>query len=345
MKRMLTAATVLLLLTGCGTTESAADPQAAQMQSADLFAMDTYMNLKAYGSNASNALRAAEERITELERTFSVTDAESEVWAANHAGGAPVPVSPDFTAILDTARQVSAESSGALCISLYPLLQAWGFTTGSYQVPQNDDIAALLALADDSALTVSDGMLSVPDSMQIDLGALVKGYTGDAVMQVMQENDISAAIVSLGGNVQAMGTKPDGSPWNVAITNPFDPDNSFGIVQITDQAVITSGNYERYFEDDAGKRYCHILDPADGYPAENGLVSVTVIGDSGVRCDALSTALYVEGTEQAAAHWKRCSDFEMILVTDDGCVMVSEGIADRFQSDGTMPVEVMHREE
>ena len=102
---------------------------------------------------------------------------------------------------------------------------------------------------------------------------------------------------------------------------------------------------ERYFEDDAGKRYCHILDPADGYPAENGLVSVTVIGDSGVRCDALSTALYVEGTEQAAAHWKRCSDFEMILVTDDGCVMVSEGIADRFQSDGTMPVEVMHREE
>ena len=108
---------------------------------------------------------------------------------------------------------------------------------------------------------------------------------------------------------------------------------------------MTSGNYERFFKDDDGNLYWHILDPADGRPADNGLVSVTVIGSSGVRCDALSTALFVEGTERAVAHWRAAGDFEMVLVTSDAKVLVSEGIADAFTPTGDLPYEVLHYDE
>ena len=241
------------------------------------------------------------------------------------------------------AEQVAAESKNALSVSIYPVLRAWGFTTGSYQVPSDDELTELLTHTGDARITLEEQMLTVPEDMEIDLGALVKGYTSDAVMEILRESGVSSAIVSLGGNVQAMGLKPDGSRWTVGITNPFDTDQNVCTVQIADAAVITSGNYERFFLDDAGNAYWHIIDPADGCPADNGLVSVTVIGESGLRCDALSTALFVEGTQQAAEHWRQCDDFEMICVTDDARLWVTEGIADVFENLSEMPVEVLRK--
>ena len=338
MKRIMAAAASLLLLTGCG-----GDPHANDDKSLDLFAMDTYMNLKAYGSHAEAALPECAARITGLEQMLSVTDERSEIWAANHANGAPVPVSADTQAIWETAQQVSAESGGALCVTLYPLTAAWGFTTGSYQVPAPDVIAEKLELADDSRVTLADGMLTVPAECAVDFGALAKGYTSDAVMEIMREQGVTSAVVSLGGNVQTLGTKPDGSKWSVGIQDPFDSNQLLGVLKIADRAVITSGNYERYFDDEAGNRWWHIIDPADGYPADNGLVSVTVVGESGLRCDALSTALFVEGTEQAIAHWRRCDDFEMVLVTSDGTIYLTEGIEQDFTKSTDLPQEVLHR--
>jgi len=329
------AAAALLLLTGC--TNRAEDT----VSSRDVFAMDTYMNLKASGAAADSALNAAVERITELETMFSVTDESSVIWAVNHAEGKPVPIPAEVSDVLAAAQQTARESDNALAVSIYPVLRAWGFTTDSFQIPGETEIASLLTHVDDSRIRTDADTLTLPDDMEIDLGALVKGYTGDAVMEVMREHGVTSAIVSLGGNVQALGTKADGSAWSVGVTNPFDTAENLGIVRIKDCAVITSGNYERFFTDDAGNRYWHIIDPADGHPADNGAVSVTVIGKSGLRCDALSTALFVEGPERAVSHWKSSGDFEMILVTDDARLIVTEGIAKDFENLSPMPVEVV----
>lgn len=338
-RKALALTAAALLLTGC-----ASQAAKSEKHTADLFAMDTYMNLTAYGPHAVSALESAQDRIRALEDALSVTRAESEIARANASGGAAVTVSDDTAAILRTAEAVSAESGGALDIAMYPVLQAWGFTTGVYQIPGADTLAALLRRTDPAAVTLDGNALTVPADMQIDLGALAKGYAGDAVMQVMRENDVESAIISLGGNVQALGSKPDGSAWSVGITNPLSPDENLGIVRVRNKAVITSGNYERYFVGEDGQRYWHILDPADGYPADNGLISVTVIGDSGVFCDARSTALYVEGTDAAVSHWRSADDFEIILVTEDGRTLISDGIAADYTPVSGGEPEVITRE-
>lgn len=336
--RIITCICAAALLAACGN-------RADTVKSADLFAMDTYMNLKAYGKDAEQAVADAEARIRGLEQMLSVTDDASEIRKINRAEGQPVAVSADTAAVLQTALHMNRESGGAFSISLYPLLRAWGFTTGQYRIPADSEIAELLQRADDTQISVNGQTVQCPAGTEIDLGAAAKGYAGDAVMEIMREHQIASAIINLGGNVQTRGSKPDGSAWTVGITDPFAPDALLGTVSVRDSAVITSGSYERYFTGEDGRRYWHILDPADGRPAERGLVSVTVIGSSGAECDALSTALFVEGTEQTVQHWRRRGDFEMILVTADGGLLLTAGIAKNYTAKREMPCRVVQRDE
>ncbi|MBQ4464419.1 MAG: FAD:protein FMN transferase [Oscillospiraceae bacterium] len=325
-------------LTGCSSPEAAE----TTLESTDLFAMDTYMNLKVYSVNGHTPITEASERITALENTFSVTNPDSDVSRINTNGSAEV--SDDTKTVIEAGLSTGIESGGALDITIYPLLRAWGFTTDTQQVPDAKTINALLENVDASRVNVEGNTVSLPDGMMLDLGALAKGYTSDEVIRIFKENGAESGIISLGGNVQALGRKPDGSLWSVGVVNPFSPAENLCVLRIENQAVITSGNYERYFVADDGEMYWHILDKSDGYPADNGLVSVTVVGDSGLRCDALSTALFVEGEEQAPEHWRRCDDFEMICVTADGRILLSEGLEDSFENTSGLPVEVMHRE-
>ena len=153
-----------------------------------------------------------------------------------------------------------------------------------------------------------------------------------------KENGISSAVISLGGNVQTLNGKPDGSDWRVAIENPADTGSYIGVLSIKDKAVITSGGYERYFKQD-GKTYHHIIDPATGYPANNGLTSVTIVSDDGTLADGLSTSLFIMGPEKAQKYWKEHSDeFDTILVKDDGSILVSEGLAEYFTSESDFTI-------
>ncbi len=320
----LTLALMMLLLSACSGSAAGESESASR----SVFAMDTVMDVTAYGANAEQAVVAAVERITALEQTFSVTIDGSDIDAVNHAYGKPVEVSSDTAALLTDALHYCMLTHGALDVSVYPVLKAWGFTTQDYRVPKADELQELLARVDYSKVQCDGSTVTMPAEMEIDLGSVAKGYTGDQIMQIFRDQGVTSGMVSLGGNVQTLGSKPDGSPWRIAVQNPLG-DGYVGVVEVRDEAVVTSGGYERYFERD-GEVYWHIIDPATGAPAKNGVISATIVSDSGTRCDALSTALFILGRDGAETYWRTHGDFDYLLVLDDGSVVVSEGIADRF---------------
>ena len=299
-------------------------------------AMDTYMSFTAYGKNAEEGLERTAGRIAEIEKLFSVTDEDSEVYAVNHRTEDTVRVSQEVWHVLDEALETGQRSGGAFDISVYPVLQAWGFTTGSYHVPSDQEIQELLKNVgyDKIKIDGSGDMVTLEPGMEIDFGGIVKGYSGDEAVKVLKDSGVNSAILSLGGNIQALGTKPDGSDWTVAVKDPEDTENYMGLLKISDKAVVTSGGYERFFEGDDGEIYWHILDPATGRPAKSGLISVTVVGDCGMDCDALSTALFVKGLEGASEYWKKYGGFDAIFITEDREVYITEGIRDTFTLSG-----------
>lgn len=343
--KKITTLLFLFLITLCGCTNSAeSSPEDTKEYTRDIFAMDTYMYLKAYGKHADTALGYASEQILSLEELFSVNSEKSDVWAINHSNGTPVSVSDDTITVLNKAIEIGGKTNGALDVTIYPLLTEWGFTTDTQQVPTDDIIADKLKLIDYTKISVKGNTVQLPNNMQIDFGALAKGYTSDCVTEILKENGVKSALVNLGGNVHAVGTKPDGTLWKVGVQNPFSPSEQVCILEIADKAVITSGNYERFFTDENGGKHWHILDSADGFPADNGLVSVTIIGENGLLCDALSTALFVLGTDKAIDYWRNSADFEMILITDDEKIIYSEGLSDSINFAASYETEVVYRE-
>ena len=189
--------------------------------------------------------------------------------------------------------------------------------------------------ADKSAQTL---VLFGASGMEIDLGGIAKGFTSSRVMEVFREYGIEHGLVSLGGNVQALGTKENGKPWRVAIQNPESELDYLGILDIEDKCVITSGGYERFFEKD-GVRYHHIIDPRTGYPADSGIISATIISKDGTLADGLSTSLFIMGKDQAEKYWRKNADrFDYILEDEAGKLYVTEGAAAILTTEAEMEV-------
>lgn len=331
-KRILIFLTGFLMLFtfGCSSYQ-----EAEQLRvETSLFAMNTYMTFTAYGENSEAALESVKQKIKELESLWSVTDEDSEIYQANYSSGQFVQMSADTAALVSFALEMARKTEGALEPTLYPVLRAWGFTTEQKQVPSQEELDRLLSLVDYSQISLQGNRLTVPDGMELDLGAVGKGYAADLATEVLREQGIESALLSLGGNIQAVGSRPDGTDWRIGIRAPWEKEN-LGVFQVRDAAVVTSGGYENYFEDTQGNIYWHIIDPSTGFPAHSGLQSVTIIGTDGKTCDALSTALFVMGPEKAEKYWRKNSDFDMLLVTEDNEVILTEGIADSFVlSDG-----------
>ena len=315
LKRLAALGLAACLLAGCAPAQTQAAPAAENT----FFAMDTVMTLRLYEGGDGALLDQAEDRVKELEALLSVTDPDSEIYALNRDGAAEL--SPETAQLLDAALGMCGRTAGALDVSIYPILRSWGFTTGEYAIPTEAELAALLPLVDYTKVEWDGARAALPDGMEIDLGSVAKGYTGDVLAASLKENGVTSAMLDLGGNIQTVGAKPDGSPWRVGIRDP-EGDGNIGVVTVEDQAVVTSGGYERYFEED-GVRYWHILDPETGSPARGGLISVTVIGNSGLVCDGLSTALFVMGKEKAIAFWLDNVfelHFGLVLVEEDGFI-------------------------
>ena len=331
-KAKIFALAAVLLLTAC------ADNTPHQIS---FFSMDTYMEITAYGSKGEAAIASCKDEIYLLEALLSATDETSDIGRINASGTADV--SPVTAEIIEYAMQIGEETGGVLDITVYPVLKEWGFISKDYKIPDREALDGLLESVDFTQIQIEGNAIptvTVPKGVQLDLGALAKGCASDRAAEILREKGVTSALINLGGNIMTVGSNPNGSPWKIGIRNPFSLDENMGVLEVADKAVVTSGGYERNFTAD-GKTYHHIIDPATGCPAESGLASVTVVGDSGMMCDALSTALFVMGAEEAAEFHREKGGFDMILVTEEGEILITEGIADGFGSLVEFPLSVI----
>lgn len=333
---------ICVFLAGCGGDGKTADKEksadANKEYSQDVFAMDTYMSLTAYGPHGKEAVTAAVEEVSRLDSLWSVSSESGEVYLLNQNGeGSLSEVSKE---LIIKAQDLYESTEGSFDITVYPLMDLWGFPSGEYHVPTKKELSQTLKQVDQSKITLSgDGKLTLGEEQQIDLGGIAKGYTSSRIMEIYKEYEVTSGMVSLGGNVQVLGTKTNGSNWNIGIRDPESQEGDIlGVLSISDQAVITSGGYERYFEED-GQTYHHILNPKTGYPADSGLTSVSIVSADGTLADGLSTALFVMGKEKAISYWHQHKDsFDAVLVAEDGSIYVTEGLEKTFSSDNSFEI-------
>ena len=314
-------ALVLLWLTlsaGCASNA----PQTRSFQS-----MDTVMQLTVYGDESTTA--AIEERITELDKKLSSTDVNSEIYRLNRDGSATL---DELTAdALEQSLSCCEASKGALDITVYPVVCEWGFISGDHHIPSQSTLNRLLKSVDYRRVKLSENTAELPKGTQIDLGATAKGFAADEARKLLLRDGCESAVLNLGGTVLAHGKKPDGSEWRIGIADPGNSADYMGTVSCADKITATSGSYERYFTGSDGKRYCHIIDPKSGMPADNGVESVTVISDSGVKSDSLSTALFVMGLDKATDYRRQHRDFELVILTSDKKALITPALAQSFQ--------------
>lgn len=287
---------MVLLLCGCANAKEPVQET--------IFSMNTVMDLKVWGKDAEEAMTQIKHILTDLENTWSVTSEDSLISHIN-AGKEMLNSIPT---LLEHAQALSDRTGGSFDPHLHAVSKAWGFYNEAYRIPTDAEIAQAL------------------QDPQWDLGGILKGYAGQQCADLLYTMDVDQALLVLGGNVQTFGSKSDGTPWKIGIQNP-DGGEPLGIISVTGTtSVITSGDYQRYFEQD-GITYHHILDPKTGYPADSGLRSVTVISRNGMTADALSTALFVMGLKEASNFWRMNTDFEAVFVTSEGKIYATEGAA------------------
>ena len=319
LKRFLASVLLLaLFLTGC---------RAQPPEQTEFFTMDTLMNLKLWGDPDGKAAREVVQTINALASALSVTDAQSEIARLNETGSAAL--SEETAALLAAALELSRRTDGAFDPTVYPLVRLWGFTGETQAVPGSAELQRALAAVGTENVLQSGQNVTLRNGAMLDFGGIAKGYAAEKCAKLLEAAGIEAALLSLGGNVQTVGTKPDGSAWAVGIADPENPTQAIATLTFTGSlALVTSGGYQRYFEED-GVRYHHILDPKTGYPARSGLASVTILAESGtlgfrngicrIALDGLRNDLNVQGILPARGLVRRTSEEAAFRLSAIGC--------------------------
>jgi thiamine biosynthesis lipoprotein len=306
------------VLTGCSPnieSEGSADINTASNQSQkdsyekSEFVLGTIVTVKIFEDGSESVLDEIFERLSEIESKMSFNSSASEVIEVNEAAGIePVIVSDDTYEVIEKAIDFADQSQGKFDPTIGPLVDLWGIGSERAAIPSNTDLQNAMHKIGWMKVELKGYEKSIyltEKGMKLDLGAIAKGYASDEVVRILRDKGIGRAIINLGGNVYAFGEKQDGSPWRIGIQNPFSTRGEYlGILSVKTKSVVTSGIYERYFEQ-AGKRYHHILSSNTGYPVDNELASVTVITESSIDADALSTVLFASGIEDGIAFLKK----------------------------------------
>ncbi len=284
------------------------------------FFLDTVVTLKLYDTDDESLLDECFALTAEYEELLSRTREGSDVWNINHSAGVPVEISQETADLLATALDYCELSGGKFDISVAPVVSLWNFTSQERagEIPEDAALADALPHVDYRNITLDGTTVTIADpDASIDLGGIAKGYIADCLKDYLTGQGVASGLIDLGGNMLTIGTKPDGSQWNIGIRKPFSQTGELiTAVRCTDQSIVTSGTYERYFEKD-GEIYHHILDPSTGYPIQNGLTSVTILSDRSMDGDALSTTCFTLGLTDGLALAESLDGIEAMFVTED----------------------------
>lgn len=331
-KRFLRLAALLLCLAMMLPLAACGENRKVQKE---IYSMDTIMTLTAYGKQAEAGLAAAESVILAMDVMLDPELSTSTVYAINHANGNATTVSAQIAKMLTTAKIVYDQSGGALDLSLYPLIKRWGFVDQKYYKPTEAEVLEDLSRLCFDKITLTSFpatgsySLTIPEYGELTFGAVAKGCASENAIDAMRQVGVKSGIISLGGNVQTLGLKPDGSLWKVALQDPENPDGYVGVIAVGETAVVTSGPYQRNFVI-KGVTYHHILNPATGHPSGSSLRSVTILCEDGTMADCLSTAMFVLGETKALNYWRQYGGFEMILITTDDRIVCTKGLLEEF---------------
>ena len=305
-------AAVMVVAGGCGT--DGGDTEASR----DLFAMDTYMTVTAYGKGATEAVDQAADEISRLDQLLSTGNEDSEIYKINQSGDGIL--SEETAYLVERSLDLYEATDGAFDIAIEPLTSLWDFTAENPKVPKDSLIRAALPKCNYHNISVDTDKNEITlktDDTAIELGAIAKGYIADRLKDYLVSQNVKSAIINLGGNVLCIGEKTDNSAFKIGIQKPFaDRSETIAVMDIRDKSVVSSGIYERCFEQD-GTLYHHLLNPKTGYPYDNGLIAVTIISDQSVDGDALSTTCFALGLEDGMKLAESLDDVQAFFVTSD----------------------------
>ena len=309
---------ILLLCTGCG--------QQWEYET-DFFAMNTYMTIRAYGKQAEEAATKAEQSVFALENLISRTRENTDIARLNAAGGAEIEVSPETFELLRQTKELSIP--GVFDPTVAVVGDLWGINTDEEHVPSQGEIdEALATVSVDNLVLSGNNRVQLLNGAQLDLGGIGKGIAADRCAKILRDKGITSAMIVLGGNIYALGEKPDGDAWTIGIADPDGNASYIATLAVRDASVVTTGDYSRYFIQD-GVRYHHVFDPTIGAPAHSGLRSVTVVNNNSTLADARSTTLFVLGLEKGLQYCEE-NNLQAVFITEAKEIYVTEGLRDCF---------------
>ncbi|AQR94912.1 MULTISPECIES: FAD:protein FMN transferase [Clostridium] len=303
--------------------------------------MDTAVTLSAFGPNAKEAVDESFKRLDEIEKMASTTIETSDIYKINNfSGKAYVKVHPEILKMVKTAVQYSKLSNGAFDITTGPIINLWGIGTDNERLPSVEEIKAKLPLVGYERISINEAESSImlkDAGMAIDLGGVAKGFATDEVLKIYKKYNIENGLINLGtSSLYAVGKNKENKDWSVGIKHPrSDDSNAFlGVVKISNEALSTSGDYERYFIKD-NKRYHHIMDPKTGYPVDNGVVSDTIvingdIEDNGMIADILTTTVFSLGAEKGIELLDSMPQVSGEITTSENKIYTSQNFKERI---------------
>lgn len=301
----------ILILTGCSI-------KSQEPISKTGIYFDTVIQIDIYDSSDAELLDRCFEHCKTFEQTISRTIETSEIYQINHAKGSPVKVSDITLELIQKGIKYGDLTNGKFDITIAPLMELWDFKNNTGDIPADEDILEALSHVNYKNIIIDGNQVSLKDpDAAIDLGGIAKGYMADYLKEYLISEGIENALINLGGNILTVGSKPDGTPFNLGIQKPFDKQGTaITSVKATDSSVVSSGVYERYFEVN-DILYHHILDTSTGYPCDNKLLGVTILSDKSVDGDALSTSCFVLGLEEGQKLIQSLDGVEAIFITEN----------------------------
>ena len=317
-----------LAISGCSSEE-----KNEQLSRTEIF-MGTPIKLTLYNESDEDILDKAFEKVSEIENTLSINKPGTELDELNEKSGeSPVKLSEMSYDVIKKAIEYSKLSDGGYDVTIGPLIKLWSIGLPEAKVPTQEEINEVIKLIDYSNIEVNDSNREVflnKKGMIVDLGSIAKGYAADELVKLLKDEGVEKAIIDLGGNIYALGSKEENKNWRIGIQNPFDNrGNVVGTIDVSNKSVVTTGIYERFIEKD-GKKYHHILNPKTGYPYETNIAGVSIITDYSIDADALSTLVFTKGLEEGLKFVNELENIEAIFITNEKEIYTTEGIKNNF---------------